>query len=271
MLNNDYKPASSIAWITLPRTGSNYLCELLHNHYRIQSHYEIFHKHKFYARNRNQIIDLINKKYYTNFTDYRDLNLIKWIHYNPHSLLSILKENSCGDYFSFKIFPGQLNQRSVREVIINDSSIKKILVQRNLLDVYISRMLALKLGKWGHTNTSEIKLQVDYDDFIQWFTWVEQWYRFFEESLTSIGQNFSVMSYKGLHSNESDKDKFVYLINFLRTVDINLELREVVNTMQNAVVYKKQDLRANIADKIANYAEFEKKLHNTGLEYLLIS
>ena len=269
LLDRDYQPITSVAWISLPRTGTNYLCELLHNHHRIESHYEIFHKHKFYARNRQTVVNLINIKHSKTFSNYRDPNLIKWIHSNPYELLEILKEISQRNYFSFKIFPGQLNQNLVRETIINDSSIKKILVKRNLLDVYVSRGIALKLERWGHTDTSKIKLEIDFDEFIKWFNWVNQWYRLFEDGLTSVGQNFSVITYRGLHSQESDKDKFIYLINFLRTVGINLELQSIVDNMQNDVTYKKQDRRSNIADKILNYQEFEQKTHNAGLEHLL--
>lgn len=269
MLNNSYQPATSIAWIALPRTGTNYLCELLENHHRIESHYEVFHKHKLYVKNRKKVVTLINKKNSTAFTNYKDPNLIKWVHKNPQYLLKILKEMSCTNYFSFKIFPGQLNQKLVRETIINDRSIKKILVKRNLLDVYVSRGLALKLEKWGHTDTSAMKLEIDFDEFMKWLNWVNQWYQSFEDGLTSLEQNFSVITYKGLHSQETDKDKFVYLINFLRTVNINLELKEITANMQNNILIKKQDLRANIADKVVNYVAFEQKIYQAGLEHLL--
>ena len=271
LLDNGYQPATSIAWISLPRTGTNYLCELLHNHHRIESHYEIFHKHKFYARveDRNKIVALINQQYSQRFGSYQDPNLIEWIHNNPHSLLAILKRISTKKYFSFKIFPGQLNQKLVAEAIINDHSIKKILVKRNLLDVYVSRGIAINSKKWGHTNTSKIKLEIDFNEFIKWFNWDNQWYKLFENGITSTGQGFSVITYRGIHSQESDRDKFIYLINFLRTVGINLELQSVVENMQNDVPYKKQDRRSNIADKILNYREFEKRTLDAGLEYLL--
>ena len=269
LLDNGYQLTTSVAWISLPRTGTNYLCELLQNHHRIESHYEIFHKHKFYAMNRQTVVNLINRKHSTSFSNYRDPNLIKWIHSNPYELLKILKEISRGNYFSFKIFPGQLKQSLVRETIINDSSIKKILVKRNLLDVYVSRGIAMELKKWGHTDTSKMKLEINFDEFLKWFNWVNQWYRLFEDGLTSVGQNFSVITYRSLHSRESDKDKFIYLINFLRTVGINLELQSIVDNVRNDIPYKKQDRRSNIADKILNYQEFEKKTHNAGLEHLL--
>lgn len=270
MLNNGYQPVTSVVWISLPRTGTNYLCKLLQNHHRIESHYEIFHKHNFYAKveNRTKIVNFINKQYSKKFSNYQDPNLIRWIHENPHSLLETLKKNSLKKYFSFKIFPGQLNQNLVTKTIINDNSIKKILVKRNLLDVYVSRGIAMNLKKWGHVDTSKMKLEIDFDDFFKWYNWANRWYQLFEDGLTCTGQNFSVITYRGLHSQKSDKDRFIYLINFLRTVGINLELQEVVDNMQTSMPYKKQDLRSNISDKIFNYQEFEKKIGDADLNYL---
>ncbi len=269
MINNSYQPATSIAWISLPRTGTNYICELLHNHYKIISHYEIFHKHKFYARGNKKIISLINDEYSRSFLDYKDISLIKWIHDHPDKLFTILKKSSIKNYFSFKIFPGQLETDLIKKIIIGDNSIKKILIKRNLLDVYISKEIALKSKKWGHIDTSKIQVKINFDEFLKWFNWVNEWYQLFENELINTGQNFSVISYEGLHCQKSDKDKFIYLINFLRTVGINLELQNVVNKIKFNTSYKKQDQRANIANKIIDYVEFKKKLHNAGLEYLL--
>jgi Sulfotransferase domain len=271
MLNNSYQPASSIAWISLPRTGTNYLCELLHHHHKIESHYEIFHKHKFYGRDRNKIINYLNNKYSTTFSNYQDPMLIKWIHEKPQELLLVLKELSPNQYFSFKVFPGQLDFDLIKETILNDRSVKKILVKRNLVDVYISRQNAMKLEKWGHINTSEMKLEINFDEFLRWFNWVNQWYKLFEEGLSSSGQAYSVLTYRGLHSHQTEKDKFIYLINFLRTVGINLELQQVAANLKNSVVYKKQDTRASISEKIANYPEFKAQMSNQGLERLLVA
>lgn len=270
--NKIHQTASSIAWISLPRTGTNYLCDLLQNHHRIESHYEIFHKLKFYGQNRNRVISCINKKYSTSFSNYKDTKLIKWIHSNPQELLTVLKDLSKENYFSFKIFPGQLNQNLVKEAIIDDKSIKKILVKRNLLDVYVSREFALKLGKWGNINTSTMKLEINFEEFTKWFNWVDRWYKLFEEGLTNTGQSYSVLNYKVLHSQSTDRDKFIYLIELLKTVDINLDLsEEVIANIQNTISVKKQDKRTNIADKIANYLEFEREIYNSGLEYLLVN
>lgn len=269
MLNNSYQPASSIAWISLPRTGTNYICELLHNHHRIISHYEIFHKHKFYARDNKKLINIINNEYSRNFLNYKDINLIKWIHNHPDQLFTILKKSSSENYFSFKIFPGQLKIDLIKKTIINDNSIKKIFIKRNLLNVYISREIAIESKKWGHIDTSKIQAKINFDEFLKWYSWVYEWYQLLEDELINVGQNFSVINYEGLHLQKSDKDKFIYLINFLRTVGINLELQNVVEKIKFDTPYKKQDQRANIANKITDYVEFEKKLHNAGLEYLL--
>ena len=267
--NHQAKPANSIAWISLPRTGTNYLCKLLQNHNKIESHYEIFHKQKFYAHNRQKTIKYINKKYSTDFLNYQDTNLIKWIHRNPEKLITVLKDLSQGKYFSFKIFPGQLNENLVREVIINDRTIKKVLVKRNLLNVYVSRGFALKLEKWGHVDTSKMKLEINFDEFLRWLNWVNRWYKIFEEELKNTDQIYSSLAYKSLHLQQTDKDKFTYLINLLKTLGIEIDPQDGIADIQDTVQYKKQDKRTNIADKIANYEKFKQKIDKYGLEYLI--
>ena len=257
-----------IAWIAIPRTGTNFLCSLLNHHPLITSYYEIFHPLKFYAgfhNNPEAIIKHMNQQYLLNFSDTEDTNLIKWIHDNPTQLINILTDLSSEKYISFKLFPNHLKDSQIKLAIIKNKNIKKILVKRNLLDAYTSHEIALKTNQWNNFNTSEIHISLSVEKFAKWIKWAKQWYDFFENSSYLKKNEYFIINYEDIHAHKTNTDKLIYVDNFLKSIGIKIKQNYQIPNIDSLKMMKKQDTRKNLAEKITNYQEFTKELENRGL------
>ncbi len=254
--------------ISIPRTGTNFLCSLLNYHPLITSYYEIFHPKKFYSGYQNNpegIIEQINQKYSVNFLNSEDIKLINWIHNNPTKLIDTLVNFNLKQYVSFKLFPDHLNCSTIESAIIKNRNMKKILVKRNLLATYFSHEIAIKTNKWNNFDTSEIRVSLSVEKFAKWVNWAEQWYDIFENNSSLEKKECFVINYEDIHAHKTNTDKLIYLDHFLKNIGLELDTEYQLPNLKYTKIMKKQDTRNNLKNKIINYQEFIEKAKDKGL------
>lgn len=260
--------ARILAWIAIPRTGTNFLCSLVYHHPLINSYYEIFHPQRFYSGYQNkeqEIIKYINYKYKQNFSSPGDANLIQWIHKYPDKLFSVLLYFNPNKYISFKLFPDHLEQKNLQSSIINNNKVKKILVKRNLLSTYISHEIALKINQWDNFDTSEIKISISLFKFERWINKIEQWYQLFE-NYNDLGEaEYHVLNYEDIHAYQANIDKLGYLDRFFQSIGVKSQQEYQLPSNDTIQIMNKQDKRTNLAEKIINYQEFIQGIEERGL------
>ncbi|BAU64181.1 hypothetical protein STA3757_15520 [Stanieria sp. NIES-3757] len=261
-----------LAWIAIPRTGTNFLCSLMYHHPLITSYYEIFHPQQFHAgykSNTEGIIKYINQKYCFNFLNAEDTNLIQWIRNNPSELIDILVYFNPERHISFKLFPDHLDKKMIESAIIKNKNIKKILVKRDLLAAYISHEIALKTNRWNNFDTSQIQISLSVEKFEKWVNRAEQWYEFFESYHNIDKQGYFVINYEDIHAHKTNLDKLKYLDNFLKNIGIEFPKEYQLPSENYIKILKKQDTRANIEEKIINYKEFVQGIEDKSLSQYL--
>ncbi len=136
------------------RTGSYMLVSALDNHPRVCCHGELFRKKNLHLATDLSFLDQIDPAYKDyefrrdNFQEY--LQLVK-------------KVDGSKDLFGFKLMLGQAKR--VRETLIQDVRIKKILLYRdNLLAVYASNRIAKATGQGiVHVGDELKQAKVDFD------------------------------------------------------------------------------------------------------------
>lgn len=265
--------AKFISILAIPRTGTNYLCGLLGKFEEIDSLYEIYHNKAVYIGDQKlarQVIDYINCKYQLQIKNHQDISFINFVNQNPQEILDIIRLKSTNKYISFKVFPNHLSTQKLNQLIISNKQIIKILIKRNLLDVYLSLKFARVIKKWSGQDTSSLKLDFDSDDFLNWYACYQQYYEFVERELHRNNSKASVLTYETIHSYKTNHDKFVFLFNYLQSIglelnDSNLSItEEKLNNLRT-----KQDDRVNALDKVSNPNLLLSTLQNNQLEFLL--
>lgn len=269
--------AQHVAILAIPRTGTNYLCDLISKFDEIDSLYEIFHKDAVYLGNneklRINIIEHLNKKYDLKIKDFRSTAFINFVSQNPQALLDIIAQKSNQKYTSFKIFSSHLPRQKLSKLIIKNSQITKIIVKRNLLDVYLSNRIAQQTNKWGKTDTSKFKLEFDDDDFMKWFTNQNKYYSFIESELTNSQQPINILQYETIHSFQNNQEKFQYLFDFFQSIGLQLDRKNLFGLAQKELdknIRKKQDRRKSTLEKLSNPNTLIDALKNYELEFLLV-
>ena len=265
-----------IAILAIPRTGTNYLCDLISKFNEIDSLYEIFHKDAVYLGNNQQlrqsIIEQIEREYNLEIDNFRDAAFVDFVSNNARTFLDIIASKSQQKYVSFKIFSNHLKREKLRDLIIKDSQINKIVVKRNLLDVYLSGKIAQQTNKWGKADTSRFKLEFDDNDFMKWFTNQNKYYDFIETELTKSGEKINILQYETIHSHPNNQEKFHYLFDFFESAGLQLDPSNLSNIAQKDLdrnVRKKQDKRNSTLDKLSNPNTLVDALKNYELEFLL--
>ena len=265
-----------IAILAIPRTGTNYLCDLISKFNEIDSLYEIFHKDAVYLGNNEQlrqdIIKHINREHNLAIDNFRDAAFVDFVSNNARIFLDIIAAESQKRYVSFKIFSNHLKREKLRDLIIKNSQITKIIVKRNLLDVYLSAKIAQQTNKWGKTDTSKFKLEFDDNDFMKWFTNQNKYYDFIESELTKSGQEIKILQYETIHDRENNQEKFQYLFDFFQSAGLQLDRSNLTNLTQKDLdrnVRKKQDKRNSTLEKLSNPNSLVDALKNYELEFLL--
>ena len=262
-----------ISILALPRSGTNYLCGLMRRFQEIDSLYEIYHHQAVYVGNKNlsdRIINYINYHHRLNIINNSDQILIDFVHQNPQEILKIISLQSSSEYISFKIFPNHLSPESFSSAIMQNSQIKKILVKRNLLNIYFSLKFAEITAVWRDQNTSNLKLDFDEDDFINWYADHQKYYQFIENECKKNNCQATVLEYEEIHSLQSDREKFIFLFNFLKSIGLELEESNLyIPDKKLSNLRKKQDVRTNILEKVNKPQSLIDTLKSHKLEFLL--
>ena len=267
--------ANLVAILAIPRTGTNFIGDLINKFNEIDSLYEIFHKKSVYLGNNQQlnrdIINHINQKYGLSIENTRSEEFINFTHTHPHDFLNTIEAKSSNKYASFKIFPNHLTRETMRDVVIKNHNIIKIVVKRNLLDAYLSRKISQQ-NKKGKHDTSEFKLDFDDGDFLDWFAFQNDYYDFIETELRNSGQDVKVVQYEEIHNHQNNRDKIQYLFDFFQSAGLQLDRNNLSEILQKDLedrVREKQDPRNSRLEKLSNPKSLIDTLASKELDYLL--
>lgn len=273
----------SLCFIALPRTGTNYICSLIHHFKEIDSFFEIFHRKSVYigSSQRHQkitqeIIEDINNKYNFKISSSDDSTFVDFVHQNPEYLLKAIRAKSHKKYISFKVFINHLEGEKLQSCIIENQKIKKIIIKRNLLDTYISDQFAQKLQTWTKADTSRLYISFEEKKFINWYQRQQEFYDFVEKQMISSDQQIISIDYEEIHKLDSDRDKFLFMFDVFKQSgleisqdNINAKILDQKFPPKTKKILQKQDNRESSLDKFSNPEELQFSLKKLNLEYLL--
>ena len=259
-----------IALIACRRTGSNYLMKVLDGFSNMEFFGEVYHNQSVWMpmSKKNEYADWLKNKHGIEVEvgekPREDRELVTLNHKNPQYLLDFIASSSEYKYTGFKIFPEHLRWHKLKQNILANEDIIKVILKRNLLDVYISdRILDITKRSQQH-DTSEIKVNIDCLDFAAWYFDIMSFYSRIELYLHNSGQKYWELSYEELHSHENNEEKVSFLQSWLSERGIEIDDRSEITSFT-----KKQDKRKNPLAKIENAAEFEKCLQTNNLQHLV--
>jgi Sulfotransferase family len=249
-----------ICILTVPRSGTNYLCGLLASFRGVRSHFDLFHGKASWKLDGREM-SAVSKVSGIHYSSVRDSQLVQFAHESPNRYLKIIEQanTSRADCLSFKIFPNQLEKSVLKSQIMTHEETAFIILRRSLLDSYISARVAMHVGKYTHVNTSDVSVSISASDYVQWLGRTEEWYSFCQNTLSKLGRRFATLSYED--DIMLDPDSLLQRLSLLLREN-GVPVGEIVETQSN---FEKQDRRSDPAKKVSNWSEFVADLNSIGV------
>lgn len=226
----------------IARTGSNNLCSLLNN-----SHNIIYNTEDFNGKLGVKYMKSNIKKYIIEKSNINETNLDKFLSNNPKRYLKILSDFKVDKYKLLKIFDTHLPIKKILNILGKFISSKKIILKRNLLEVYLSKKIAEKTKKWYNYNTSFIKIRINFIDFIKFYI---KWNRYYNILEKYKDKNTIVLNYKDF-CRVSKLEQYNFLKKNLDKINIKLDIKDKINSN-----FIKQS-KLPIEEQIINYKQIK--------------
>ncbi len=149
-MNGTATPAGEIITIAVPRSGTNFMCECIADLPGVLGLFEIFNPRGVFGARNAGLLDALNDELGTNHEDVSDPELVELFRSQPLVAVEHLRRATAARGFShvsYKVFPGQIGDRELSQLLDNRSG-RVLVLTRRRLDVYISYVKARELDVW---------------------------------------------------------------------------------------------------------------------------
>lgn len=134
-----------------------------------------------------------------------------------------------------------------------------LLLHRNPLDSYISNKKALRIKKWRHIDTTDIKVKFDSNTFQEHVKQIQT----YETNIKTLAKKYKItlieLNYEDIHQYDTDEEKMSYILSEMH--------RQGCNLLKSR--FQKQDRAPNYQDKVKNYPEMIQFLKDNNYTHLL--
>ena len=140
------------------------------------------------------------------------------------------------------VFPGHLGSRVIFGMF-QTLPVKVLFMQRRPVDMFISQQKANKTKKYASIDTTELKVDINTERYLQWYMGMHGWYSFHHSMLEKISPPCLFLHYEKLYAAPRRRQEFNRITEFLNVPQIS---ERQLSPM------KKQDANLNWFSKIDN-------------------
>lgn len=244
--------AIHILLLYIARTSSSYIWQIFKLFQNIKVYGEIMNGPEKYLKklNANEKLEFLNEQ--SENQDYR--NFAKK-HFDQY--IEFLDHSTDQKYFFTKVslvhIYNLLQQESpILEKVFAKPDTKIIVLERDLIDTYVSLQKVKLTGKWREFDTTNITVRVDEEDFQDYSNRMTSLYNKLYTILGKIRKKHLLIKYNHLHNNPEVGQDNLCKISWLQLqlqkhLNLNLELdpERYINTK----LMFKQDRNTNSSDK----------------------
>jgi|GEM_PF-6987305 len=263
--------SKAFALIACRRTGSNYLMKILDSFPEMEFFGEVYHNQTVWMpiERKKEYVEWLknthNLEVKAGDKPFEDKELVRLNHDRPEYFLEFLNTTK-HKYAGFKIFPEHLKWHKLKSKLLTNKEVPKIVLKRNLLDVYISDKI-LQLTKSSQAqDTSNIKIDFNCLDFKTWYYDTQCFYSRVEMLLKNSNQKYAELSYEYIHSHGDNEEKVAFIQSWLNQNGIQIQEQPKISGYT-----KKQDKRKRSLAKVKNVSEVEDYLERHNLQHLVHS
>lgn len=255
-MNGAVTPAGEIITVAIPRSGTNFMCECIADFPGVLGLFEIFNPRGVFGAKNSGLLRALNGELGTDYTEVSAPELVELFRSQPLVAVEHLRRATAMRGFSFvsyKVFPGQIADDELSELLSNRSC-RVLVLTRRRLDVYISYVKARELDVWKSASTADLLPEIDVSDFLRWCKRSDAWYEDAKALLDKHGTPYAILRYEDDIS--LPKENVVELVGRTLT-ELGID---VGPPPDKPVRFKRQDKRVGPFKKIANGEELRAQL-----------
>jgi hypothetical protein len=224
----------------------------------IDSRAEIFNPRRSYHMLEHELTEL-SRRMGESFEPYnQDPVALKAMRRRPELVLDCLASLMAPEkrILSFKVLTTHLTQSRIEQKIIERPDTIIVFLRRRPVDAFISRQKAKHLQMWRDTDTTGVKVEIDAAEFLKWWRMRAAWYMRLEAACWYRGKRFHHLTYEGdiAGSPAEAARRFRAILEQYGIADLAFPDDARITGLE------RQDRNVEIADKVSNWPEFERRL-----------
>lgn len=248
--------------LSIGRTGSNHLCDILSCIPEIDSRAELFNPRRSYHMHRHELAELARRAGKCFEPSAACAEALETIRRRPRLVLDCLSSLLPPEkrILSFKVLMGQLTSRQIERKIIGRPDTIIAFLRRRPVDAFISHQKAMHLQRWRDTDTTDLKIEIDAQYFVKWWRRLAAWHIRMEAECWYRRKPFHHLTYEddvaGLPTEAARR--FCAILARHGLADLAFPDDSQITGA------KRQDHTSSVADKVSNWEEFQRGLEAMG-------
>ena len=279
LTNMPKKDVRFICWIGMPRSGSNYVSDLLANLDNFWSLREIFQANGVHAYNglrghfQKISLECQNEPLLSSWLNREGANadddeswrapeLITFARSHPGMLLDIIAKAAGNNLVSFKVFAGDLNKEQLLDEVLDRSDVVPAILHRDIIEAYVSAIKGKQVGRFTNVDTTNVAVKLNWRLFCRF---VHGTARFQSGILNVCNGGIPIIAYEDLMTENDDDARLCRIISDLDSAwDLELGTRLPQREVQPGVA--RQDQKRDYAATVENWTAFLNKCRKHGLD-----
>lgn len=240
--------------LSIPRTGTSHLCELLKSCPEINVKGELFHKSLVEYTDEHEVAAL-RATAQGAITD--DASLFAWRLEHPRETLETMYEAGGRRVVFLKLFPTHLYYESVKPALFGRGDIRFLLLRRRPIECFVSEVKARSTTIYRQHDTTAMKPVLDTAHFMAWAKKHRRWYEMMDSLLAESGVPFANITYEHDIVRENDRETLSRMLATLQGLGLPpLMIESAPEGLP------RQDREPMLNRRVANWKEFRTAVMN---------
>ncbi len=244
--------------ISSPRNGTNFYCECVRQIEGALGLFEIFNPSAVFGVREPPLLAHFAEALGHDIDGARDKRLVAFFRQDPLQAVNLLRsyaDAQGASLISYKVFPRQLPPEQLSALMARENVSVSFLTRRRL-DVYVSYCKAQTHKSWANQDTTDLRVTVDADAFLEWSKANDAWFADRLADVTALGLPYRIWDY-GQDVNVGKAALMQELALHLADLGTGAKLPDQIRKPG----FIRQDKAARPFDRVENGAELRAALH----------
>jgi hypothetical protein len=251
-----------ICVLSIGRTGSNHLCDILTCIPEIDSRAELFNPKRSCHMHRHELAELARRAGKCFEPSDACAEALETMRRRPRLVLDCLSSLMPPEkrVLSFKVLMGQLTSRQIERKIIGRPDTVIAFLCRRPVDAFISHRKAMHLQQWRDTDTTDVKIEIDAQYFVKWWRKRAAWHIRMEAECWYRRKPFHHLTYEDDVAGPPAEAarRFCAILARHGLADLAFPDDSRISGAE------RQDRTPSVAERVSNWREFQRGLEAMG-------